>query len=64
MNYTKPSWSTHYPYLVNIMKDHPCVPVYNDIENNRCCKSKKFIDVSDSELKDWMITVQNNTENC
>ena len=64
MNWQKPPWSTHYPELVNIMNDHPCVPVYNVIEDNRCCQSKQFIDASDSDLSKWMITVKNNTDKC
>ena len=64
VNWTQPPWSIQYPKLGNIMKDHPCIPVYNIIENNRCCQSKQFIDASDGDLNKWLITVKNNTITC
>jgi hypothetical protein len=62
VNYQQPPWSIRYPELINIMKDHPCVPVYNDIENNTYTNSTKFFDVPDTSLKTWLDTQRNNTE--
>lgn len=65
VNYQQPPWSTHYPELVNIFKDHPCVPVYNDVENNVYCNADgEFIDVSSTQIEDWLDIVENNTEKC
>lgn len=61
VNYQNPPWSTHYPELVNIYKDHPCVPVYNEIVDNTYC-GEKFIDISTDQAKDWLDTVTNNTK--
>lgn len=63
LNYQQPPWSTHYPEIINIMKDHPCVPVYNNISQNQWCKScKKFIDASEQNIHDWLDIVQDNPE--
>ncbi|XP_062523158.1 uncharacterized protein LOC134197826 isoform X2 [Corticium candelabrum] len=65
VNYQQPPWSTHYPELVNIFKDHPCIPVYNEVENNVYCNADgKFIDATSQDTQKWMDTVKNNTENC
>ena len=32
----QPPYSTHYPEIVNIYDNHPCTPVDNVIEDNRC----------------------------
>lgn len=61
VNYQNPPWSTHYPELVNIFKDHPCIPVYNEVTSNTYC-GKEFIDISADQAKQWMDTVTNNTK--
>jgi len=64
VNYKSPPWSVQFPEMVNIMNDHPCVPVYNVVENNVYCGGKEFIDASESDIKDWLDTVQNNVQKC
>lgn len=61
VNYQNPPWSTHYPELVNIFKDHPCIPVYNEVTDSEYC-GKEFIDISPDQIKQWMDTVTNNTK--
>jgi len=63
VNYQHPPWSTHYPELVNIMNDHPCVPVYNDIEGNTYCGGS-FYDVTDQQLESWLDISKNNVQKC
>lgn len=63
VHYQSPPWSTHYPELVHIFDDHPCVPVYNVVENNTYCHGK-FIDITAEEAEEWLDTVANNTEIC
>ncbi|XP_065842378.1 uncharacterized protein [Oscarella lobularis] len=66
VNYQEPPWSTQYPELVHIFDDHPCVPVYNVVENNTYCNhgTSKFIDASDAQVKGWMDSVENNVQKC
>ena len=61
VNYQNPPWSTHYPELVNIFKDHPCTPVYNEVTDSEYC-GEEFIDISADQIKQWMDTVANNTK--
>eukprot|EP00118_Oscarella_pearsei_P002836 m.11847 g.11847 ORF g.11847 m.11847 type:complete len:635 (+) comp23645_c0_seq2:250-2154(+) len=65
VNYQQPPWSTAYPELLDIFDDHPCVPVHNVVKDNVYCNQQgKFIDASDSQVKQWMDTVENNVEKC
>lgn len=59
-NYQQPPWSVHYPSLVGIMDDHPCVPVHNAIYNNQYCGGN-FTDVSASEASVWLDVFTNNS---
>ena len=63
VHYQSPPWSTHYPELVDIYQDHPCVPVYNIITNNTYCGGQ-FIDITPQEAQQWLDTVANNTQTC
>ena len=45
VDYQNPPWSTHFPELVNILKDYPCTPVYNEVMNITYC-GENFIDIS------------------
>eukprot|EP00051_Salpingoeca_urceolata_P010906 m.134011 g.134011 ORF g.134011 m.134011 type:complete len:686 (-) comp16903_c0_seq2:1300-3357(-) len=64
VNYTQPPWSTHYPDIVNITKDHPCVPVYNSVVDNTYCRAARFTDVSTANQKAWLENYANNVEKC
>jgi len=64
VNYKQPPWSTAYPELVNIMQDHPCVPVYNNILNNYYCEGKNFIDATAGQVKDWFSVANDNVLKC
>ena len=69
LNYTQPPYSIHYPEIVNIYKDHPCVPIDNIISGNRFCHNHskgggKFIDRNVSTVKLWLSSMENNTELC
>jgi len=66
VNYQHPPWSTAYPEIVNIMSDHPCVPVYNNIGDNTYCETanQKFLDASDADVKSWFSTDLNNKPLC
>lgn len=65
VNYQHPPWSTHYPELVNIFKDHPCIPAYNLVEDNEYCNTTEtFIDATSQEIDQWMSTVHDNLEIC
>ncbi|XP_065903276.1 uncharacterized protein [Dysidea avara] len=66
VNYQQPPWSQHYPFLVNIFNDHPCVPVYNNITDNTYCHTGQFTDLSTDNAKQWIDNVINNKEciNC
>ena len=63
VHYQSPPWSVHYPQLVHIFQDHPCVPVYNTVEDNQYCHGE-FIDVTAEETREWLDTVANNTIHC
>ena len=64
VNYQQPPWSQHYPFLVNIFNDHPCVPVYNNITDNIYCNTEQFTDLSADNAKQWMDVLMNNKEKC
>ena len=63
VNWQQPPWSTHYPELVNIFQDHPCVPAYNNISHNEYCRSM-FIDITAKEWNQWLTIVDDNTNTC
>ena len=68
-NYTSPPYSTHYPELVNVYDDHPCVPAYNVIEDNKYCHEgskagARFIDRDDDTIRSWLSFASNNVEDC
>eukprot|EP01084_Bolivina_argentea_P029312 54390_1 len=64
LNYQKPPWSEHYPFLVNIMNEQPCVPVYDTIKSNTFCCVKgydcHFIDDSNQTCTSWNSTCNHN----
>ena len=65
VNYQQPPWSKHYPWVVNIMHDYPCIPVYNEFIDNEFSCSKKnenctFISTSQEDLKNWFCKDENN----
>jgi len=67
VDYTSKVWSAAYPELVNIMNDHPCVPVYNVFQGNSYCpqnKSTPFIDQDQSTIEKWMSTSIDNSLKC
>eukprot|EP00937_MAST-01D_sp_MAST-1D-sp2_P005041 g5041.t1 len=69
LNYTQPPYATRYPELKGIYSDHPCLPVYNVIADNRFChtrspKGGQFIDRDAETVKSWLSTLSNNTEDC
>lgn len=63
VHYQSPPWSIHYPELVHIFDDHPCIPVYNTVQYNHYCHGE-FIDISAEQAKDWLDIVNNNTDYC
>ena len=72
VNYQQPPFSTHYPELIHIFDDHPCVPVDNAIEENQWCHSGSrnltqqaaFINQNRSTVLSWMSTMNNNRQLC
>eukprot|EP00731_Ephydatia_muelleri_P030116 Em0021g639a len=65
VNYTQPPWSLHYPQLVNITTDHPCVPCYNLISGNIYCRVKQFVDFNSTiATVQWLANIFNNTQDC
>ena len=70
-NYTHPPYSTHYPEIVNVYDDHPCVPVGNVLEDNVYCHEGsggaaggEFLDVSAAQVRAWLSSASNNVEDC
>eukprot|EP00658_Telonema_sp_P-2_P014447 TRINITY_DN15489_c0_g1_i2.p1 TRINITY_DN15489_c0_g1~~TRINITY_DN15489_c0_g1_i2.p1 ORF type:complete len:311 (+),score=57.56 TRINITY_DN15489_c0_g1_i2:122-934(+) len=60
-NYQQPPWSTHYPFLVGIMHEHPCVPVNNRVYNNTFCQPRpNFTDVTPVDAAAWMDVFEQN----
>jgi len=66
VNYQHPPWSTAYPEMVNIMNEHPCVPVYNFFMDNEYCETptEKFMDATSSQVQAWYSQANNNNPNC
>jgi parallel beta-helix repeat protein len=66
VNYQHPPWSTAYPDIVNIMNEHPCIPVYNIFENNVYCEtaSEKFMDATSAQVQSWYSEASNNNPRC
>uniref|UniRef100_A0A6B2L049 Right handed beta helix domain-containing protein n=1 Tax=Arcella intermedia TaxID=1963864 RepID=A0A6B2L049_9EUKA len=64
VNYENPPWSVKYPELVNIMKDHPCVPVHNVISSNQYCQVPEFLSATPAQITSWYSTAQDNNPNC
>eukprot|EP01062_Namystynia_karyoxenos_P027618 TRINITY_DN21140_c0_g1_i1.p1 TRINITY_DN21140_c0_g1~~TRINITY_DN21140_c0_g1_i1.p1 ORF type:complete len:644 (+),score=255.68 TRINITY_DN21140_c0_g1_i1:65-1933(+) len=62
LDYTHPPYSTHYPELLNITTDSPCVPVHNRIADSLWCGSEKFHDFSDKDQSAWHVTLSNNVK--
>lgn len=64
LHYQQPPYSTQYPELVGIRHDHPCVPVYNRIENNTWCPPSpkdQFSNTPPATAAKWLTTIVNNT---
>ena len=71
VRYQSPPWSVVFPEVVDIYKDHPCVPVGNIIEDNTWCHKNSppgatpsFLDRNASVIKSWLSMSSNNVENC
>jgi len=66
VHYQQPPWSTHYPNLVNIFNDHPCLPVNNTVVDNVYCPTSggKFTNVSPQQISSWYDKFENNVEKC
>jgi len=64
VNYKQPPWSKAYPFLVSIMEDHPCIPVYNNIDQNDFCNCPKFLDATPDQVKEWLSTADGDTQKC
>ena len=65
MHYQQPPWSTAFPQLVNISQDHPCLPVYNHVEDNCCTNcSSGFTNEDPGTLSKWLDTFENNGKPC
>ena len=69
LHYSSPPYATHYPELVNIFDDTPCVPTHNRVENNTYCHARsagggKFIDRNASVIEGWHSTLLGNIEHC
>lgn len=52
-----PPWSTKWPYLQHIKDDRPCVPVHNQISDNRLCEvygaGSTWITASAANIAKW-----------
>eukprot|EP00040_Diaphanoeca_grandis_P044395 m.12154 g.12154 ORF g.12154 m.12154 type:complete len:676 (+) comp9192_c0_seq1:195-2222(+) len=57
----QPPWSTLWPYLQAIAQDHPCVPTYNNISNNRYCACATWMNASPQDITDWFSVAEHNT---
>ena len=64
VNYTYPPWSIQFPELLKIENQEPCVPVFNQFENNQYCNTGKFSDFSNATAVSWNSTLKNNVEHC
>ena len=72
IHYQRPPYSTHYPELVDIYDNYPCVPVNNVIEDNVWChsgslnlsKQAQFINKDQKTIESWMSTMSNNRQVC
>ena len=72
LHYQQPPYSTHYPEIVNIYDDHPCVPIRNVIEDNIWChsgslnvsKQAAFINHDEATVLSWMSEMSNNRQVC
>jgi len=73
LNYKQPPYSVHYPELLTIASDHPCVPVHNDISGNVYCHTNSmnlsgvphgFINADSATVASWFSTMANNVERC
>lgn len=64
LNYQQPPWSVHYPELVNITSEFPCVPVYNSVTANCQSGSGNFTDFTAEEAADWKETIQSAVPSC
>ena len=73
IHYQQPPYATHYPELVNIYENHPCVPINNVIEDNVYCHARSmnmtgsrhgFIDATESQVESWLSTMSNNRQVC
>eukprot|EP01102_Stenamoeba_stenopodia_P012802 TRINITY_DN4076_c0_g1_i1.p1 TRINITY_DN4076_c0_g1~~TRINITY_DN4076_c0_g1_i1.p1 ORF type:complete len:696 (-),score=109.35 TRINITY_DN4076_c0_g1_i1:82-2130(-) len=64
VNYQEPPFSTEYPWLPYILKERPCVPVYNRITDNTYCQipNNYFINDNNQDFEEWDDVVENNFE--
>eukprot|EP00035_Acanthoeca_spectabilis_P011783 m.207927 g.207927 ORF g.207927 m.207927 type:complete len:671 (-) comp15446_c1_seq26:3200-5212(-) len=61
-----PPYAFAYPYLQHIAQEYPCVPVYNNISNNRFCLCGSWITASAADIATWHSVAFANTNysNC
>ena len=57
---SQPPWEPKWPYLQHIAEDHPCVPVYNNISENRFCELDVWITASPADISKWLSTASGN----
>jgi len=63
VNYQEPPFSVEYPWLPYILKERPCVPVYNRIAFNTYCQlSEEFINQGSQQFEDWEDYFENNVQ--
>ena len=67
LNWQHPPYAVHYPEIVDIYEEKPCVPVFNVIADNTYCHKKsraggKFIDRDASTISDWGSRIHGNRE--
>uniref|UniRef100_A0A7S3GKE4 Right handed beta helix domain-containing protein n=1 Tax=Palpitomonas bilix TaxID=652834 RepID=A0A7S3GKE4_9EUKA len=60
VNYQLPPWSTTFPEVVDLMSDHPCVPVYNNFADNACWGCTSMMDFTSAQAEEWLTSISNN----
>ncbi len=58
--YNKPPYSTRYPALASVLKDHPREPMGNRIERNICMGPAPWIDAPPYLVTDGILTLKDN----
>ena len=54
VNYLQPPYSEAYPSIVNLLDNHPCVPVNNTVTDNTYCNiERNFLTATDADFQSW-----------